>query len=146
MGSSLPGSPWEPLQPSTSPDPDEGPEATFIAELQDSDSPQARRGTLSRMKARMRGYFEDAMGVLHRAAFPSSPEEEGADVPDATSGPSAMSFSGPIAPHPGSDQADLASQVPPGQEKSVVAAPSPTTLADLRSWLPDATGDLPRAS
>jgi hypothetical protein len=111
-----------------------------------ADSPYQRRGTLSRMKARMRGYIDEAMGVLHRVALPSSLEEEGADQPSAASGPVDPSSSGSCA-SPSPDRAtSQAGLFPQGPEESATAAPTPTTLADLRSWLPDASGDLPRAS
>jgi hypothetical protein len=97
------------------------------------------------MKARMRGYIDDAIEVLHRVTLPSSPEEEGADQPSAASGPVDPAASG-FFDSPSPDRASQAGPFSPGPEESAAAAPTPTTLADLRSWLPDASGDLPRAS
>jgi hypothetical protein len=85
-------------------------------EGEEASPPPARRGTLSRIKARMRGYMEEAMDALHRTP--------------------------PLADPPAAEP----SEPPVREEKSAVAAPSPTTLADLRAWLPDAADDVPRAS
>lgn len=118
---SLPVAPSQSLDPFLFENPAEETEAAHGAEGQDS--PLGRKGTLSRMKARMRGYLEEAMGVLQRGAPLHSGESP-----------------------PVREEAGLAGQVPTGPDHDEVAAPSPTTLADLRSWLPDAPGDLPRAS
>jgi len=109
-----------------------------------ADSPHLRRGRLSRMKARMRGYIDEAMEVLHRVTLPSSLEEQGAEQPSAASGPVDSSSGFFASPSP--DPASQAALLPQELEENAAAAPTPTTLADLRSWLPDASGDLPRAS
>jgi hypothetical protein len=83
---------------------------------EEASAPPARRGTLSRIKARMRGYMEEAMDALHRTP--------------PLADPAAAELSEP----------------PVREEKTAVAAPSPTTLADLRAWLPDAADDVRRAS
>jgi hypothetical protein len=139
----LTGSVLETPHPTAFAAPAEGDEEDFAPAV--ADSPYQRRGTLSRMKARMRGYIDEAMGVLHRVALPSSLEEEGADQPSAASGPVDPAASG-FFDSPSPDRAIQAGPFPPGPEESAAAAPTPTTLADLRSWLPDASGDVPRAS
>ena len=106
-----------PLFPSEAP---ELPEDQAPLEGQEASVPPARRRTLSRIKARMRGYLEDAMDALHRTP--------------------------PLADHPQAADLSEPPALPVSSAPSAVAAPSPTTLADLRAWLPDAADDVPRAS
>lgn len=103
------------------------------------------RGTLSRIRARMRGYVEDAFDALHRVAHPSSPEDDPSGQASAAMDPADPSPSTAFA-SPSPDRAGTNGQSPLGAGQGAAAAPPPTTLADLRSWLPDADGDLPRAS
>jgi hypothetical protein len=162
---SAPADPPHPYQQSeTEPIPEAAePEQEAPAEAEAGSFLRDRMGTFSRMKARMRGYLEDAMDALQRTP-PQQIGFEGEADRSQVPGARLVSFSGQIpgglqeasAPAPASsdpfaipassESAELATQLPPISERSAVAAPSPTTLADLRAWLPDAADDLPRAS
>ncbi len=104
--------------------------------------PRGRRRTLSRIKGLMRSYVEDARNVLSRGSLQEYPEGEGESGPESTSAPDPFPSEGFQATDPDSSLAFPSLPASTG----IPAAPAPNTLSDLRSWLPDGNGDLPKAS
>jgi hypothetical protein len=102
--------------------------------------PRRSLSPLARMKALMRDCLDEARGVFQRADHDQDPE----DLPLEETDPgvaAAAALEWPAPPSP-------ALSLPPSPNGAAPSrpAPAPTTLSDLRSWLPDAAGDLPKAS
>lgn len=109
-----------------------------------------RRGAFARMKSLVRGCLEEARDAFHRldaSGFDGEEEElfEEEDSEQALAQPAPQARpSRPAQPQMPSFLADGAS-VAPGRAPET-AAPAPSALSDLRSWLPEADDQLPRAS
>ncbi len=109
-----------------------------------------RRGAFARMKSLVRGCLEEARDAFHRldASGFDGGEEELFEEEESEQQPAQPAHQA-RPPQPAQPQippflADGASAAPGRGPET--AAPAPSALSDLRSWLPEADDQLPRAS